>query len=712
MQILPFKKKGASDNKKEALKLADKVNSDLERYYKQFEPNWKAEENLYYGDIFNNPKDHKPYENYAFQTIEDITAILTDSDPVPVVKTNDTTKKDQVNNLGESLKYVFKDQCISMKRTQAIKNGLVSAPGYIYVDYDHNANNGDGQNTLEVLRRDQAYLDGAASDISKSRKCVIYLDRDKEWLKLKYPDKKDIIDKLHGDKTESQKNRPQYETRDFGDTRHRNKVPNTYKDDDLLRLRIVYVKDYSVVKIPEKETIEELKQESEALSQGDSPDVNLYQDHKMHIEAHATELEILYRSLGLETGAGIEAAAQVAEQMQEKSEVDLGETVIKIKLLEDHIEAHGVLIEENPKGVKQKYPGAWRVIESIDNKLLRDGKHRHNHLRIPLAVYYGNKDGTAYGFSECKNIYDPETMRAVMAYKEFKGLQLVANPQVMVSFDSQLDKDSITNEDGAVYEVEDIHNSIKHFLPGQVSPQVENFQIKRQAALRDITGVSMPSQEKMPHHNSSGYAIQRLQNQAVGRFRLKTRLYESHSDPQLAYLICSDIMQFWVNEKILKVEDEAGDSRQVIFNPLDMADLQWEVEMQAGSMAGVDKDAFNNLLFTHLQAGLITPQIYWDNAEIPKTQNIKQAMMENDTQMQEVQAQMEQMQMQTEQINAELQGTQIENLKLKKQLEIQTNQPLLSNEENKILEQVLMEETIQQLPTDQPVEGVENEDIQ
>lgn len=712
----------AENSKKEdkteegSIRCANKVKADLDKYYKEFEPNWKAEENMFYGDIFNEAGKNKPYENLAFQTIEDITAILTDSDPVPVVKTDDPAFEQQVEVAREAMEWVFRDQSFIMKRTCAIRNGLISAPGYLFFSYDHNANNGDGANKIEVLRRDQVKLDGAVKDINEARKAWLCVDRDKEWLKLRYPSKADEIEKLHGKQMEKGDNRANRESK-ASKVEHRNRAPGIYKDDELLKLEITYKRDYSTVKISEEETLEQLQNEGAALSNGDSPDVNKWQDHDAHIEAHIMELASLYEKINLDPSVGFDDALKAAELMAQQIEgFDPNEIMVPIRLLEDHIEAHEILKKENPKGERPKYRGNWRVIEVIDNKVMRDGEHEHDHLMIPIAPYYANKDDTIYGFSEARNLFDPEAMRAVMSYKEYKGLQRVANPIVLASFDSGITEDNWTNEDGAFANVEDVNNSVRHFLPGQVSNQVGVFQEKKAQNLQTISGVNFPSQGQMPHSNASGFAISKLQNQAVGRFRLKTRLYESHSDMIAGKLLLSDIQQFWVNEKILRLQDQDNEKVQVIYNPLDMQDLRWEIEMQAGSMSGVDKDAFNSLLFSYVQAGILTPQVFFEMAELPKKERILEFLNQQDQQGQEMQAAVEQATAESntiaEQAAAQLEQVQVENLKLKAQLQQQAGADFLSPDEVKQLDEILRQEALQSLPIDQAeLTEVEPEEI-
>ena len=711
-------KKGESRDKK-TLKLSEKVENDLKKYFEHFAGNWDKETRLYYGDIWTYTTKYRPYENNAFEVIEGQVAILTDAMSSVVAKVTDDAYKEQAENLSHAIEWVYKDQNLLDLRTCAIRNGLVAAPGYLFKWYDPNCNNGDGADKIELLDWDMVYLDGAAKKIEDSRKAVFKVKRDRSWLKLRYPDKTDEIDKAKGSEKKQGFSKEGRETKDV-QSYHRMRRPANYHDDDLLTLTYVYIRDWSTTPIDEEETIKELQDEQQALLNLDSPDVNKWQDHKGHLLGHDTQRAELYAELDLPEDATFEQAEQVVEELVAANSVDemgnevpelaeqasdqFQEILLKIRLLEDHMQAHELLMRENPKGHRLKYRGGWRVIEKIEKCILRDGENQHEHNEIPLVLYYGNRDGTIYGFSDLRNIWDSENMRAVMAYKEYKGLQKIANPGVLASHDSQLTEDDWSNEDGFFLEVEDINNSIRFMQPGVISEQVHRFQQDRALSTKNITGMTDATQGKIPHPNASGHAVEKLQQQAIGRIRLKTRSHEE-SDRRLGKLIASDILQFWTHEKTLKLETKDQESTQIIFNPLEMVDLEYEIDIAHGSLAGVDKDALNTLMWGYVMQGIITPEQYFSVAEVPKSEKLMAFVEGNNQQLQEVQAQGEEIAAQAQELEIQLVEQQKENMKLRAAIDIN----LLSPEEQKALEEIQREENVEQITgvtEDQPEQGI------
>jgi len=351
--------------------------------------------------------------------------------------------------------------------------------------------------------------------------------------------------------------------------------------------------------------------------------------------------------------------------MEENPEAkELAEGLMLLKIIENHIEEHVTLQKENPKGGRLKYPGGWRVLESIQDKVLYDGASRYEHNEFPVVPFYCYKDNSIYGFSEMRNLVDPQRMQAVMEYKEYKGLQKVANPSVAVFKDSGLTKDDVTNEDGAIWEINMGSKPPTHIQPGQVSEQVSRFSQKKSDKMRDISGVNEATQGKMPSPNASGVSLERIQTQAIGRIRLKDRLNEHYSVKRMGTLIASNIVQFWTTERVLKLEDTPEGKQQLMFNPLEMEDLEYEIEIAPGSMAGVDKGAYNTMLLGLMNSQQITLEQFLEVAEIPKTDKLKELVS-------------------TEKQKAEqMQALQMENLQLKSQLAPES----LSDEELELLE--------------------------
>lgn len=663
----------SSKEKKASLDVVSEVKSDLSRYREQFEKCWKEEEDSYYGKVWKDQDGYRPVENFMFQTVESEVPILTDAYPATTVKVDDPAYLKQAENLNKAVKWVYEDQDFQLKLPMVIRSSLMSAPGFIHPYYDANAKNGQGEIVHEVVPWTGVWLHGGALFVEKAESARIELFRSRSWLKVNYPNFAKEIDSAKGEASGSNSDRGS-ETRDSGNGYAKRKRPEPYKDKNTLKLVKTFLKDYTIEPIPTEETAEQVQSELAALGSGEGMDVAKWQDHKAHIEAHLQDLEALYNELGVSSAQGFEEASKIADViLQESPESGAGDIVFKIKLLENHIEEHKVLSKENPQGGRLKYPNALRCIETVGDIVLHDGPSRDKHCEIPLVPFYCYRDSTIYGFGEIRNILDSQRMHSVLQYKEYKGLQLVMNPSIIVDQESGLTEDDVSNEDGAVYVVPQ-GTGLRHLEPGHVSTQAGNFNNERKRSIADISGVNEATQGRMPAPNASGVTVERTQQQAIGRIRLKDRQNQKYSIKRLGKLTASLILQYWTEEKTLKLEDVGGDHQQIVFNPLEMEDMEYEIDIAPGSMAGIDKDSFNAMLMQFLKGGHLTFDEVLQVGEFPRKEQILELYKQrNDT-------------------NSQLQQIQMENIKLKAQI----SPELLTPEEAQMFEDMTRQELLEQ----------------
>lgn len=664
------------DDKKSLRKVSD-VKTKLKRYREQFEKLWRDEDEAYYGDIWKNKSEFRPYENHLFSMVEREVPILTDSQGTVTFKTHKEDIKEQVSVLSKSVDWVLKQQDIELKKPMVIRNSLISAPGYLHTYYDANANNGEGEVKIEVLPWKQVYLSGEALFPEDCESARLELKRSKSWLKLNYPNYKEKIDKLKAEddiQYESSNDVEKYDTGGYA----RRSVPKEYKDENVLTLVKTYVKDYEIEPISLEETQEEINSATESLQNGEMPDTNKWQNHKAHIEyfsAKKTEIEAQIQQAQMQSQA-------LAPEQVEELEQQLQPIIFQLELIDQLLEAHEFLAKENPEGGKLKYKNGLRVIETVQECLLYDGESRDEHCEIPIIPYWCYRDGTIYGHGEIRHTLDSQRMHATMTYKEYKGLKRVANPRIIVDEETGLTEDEITNDDGAIYIIPQGTN-IRDDAPGQVSPQLNQFAIGRQQNIQDISGMNEATEGKMPSPDASGVSIERTQQQAIGRVRLKDRQNQLYSTKRLGKLVAQLIIQYWTEEKTFAL-DSGDNYEEYLYSPLEMEALEYEVEAAPGSMAGVDKSSYNYMLSTFLSQGHITFDQFLQVAEIPKKEKLRELID------------------QQEQLQQQLQALQQENIKLK----AQASPELLTDEEKAMWEEMVRQESLQQqmgVTNDQPI---------
>jgi len=203
----------------------------------------------------------------------------------------------------------------------------------------------------------------------------------------------------------------------------------------------------------------------------------------------------------------------------------------------------------------------------------------------------------------------------------------------------------------------------------------------------------------MPQGNVSGITVQKIQTQAVGRIRLKNRVLEYYSMKRLASLTASLIVNNWTEEKVLRFRSDSTKIEEVVYNPLEVEDLDYIVEISPVSMAGVDKDAVNAVYMMLLNGGHITIQEFLKVADIPKKDMIIESLAQRDqqaAQMQQIQEQAQAMQANYEDQLAQLQE---QNIKLKGAMDLgrSASVDLLSGDERKVFEKQAKEASINSL---------------
>lgn len=660
-----------------AIEVRDSVKKDVEKYYNQRKKNWKDEEELYFGKCWKNTNQYRPYENHVFPLIETAVPILTDNLPAPSVSVVDPSRIQHAKNLEKAIMWVNEDQNLPLKFPEVVRLSLTTGNGYIHPYYDFEADGGEGKEIYEVLKYNRVKLSGRTDNIEDCDKARIELSRSRDWLKLRYPEKSEELEKTSAPEPKDLDDERGKETEDSGSGYSKRDVPCDYEDDDTLKLVCTYKKDFTLEDIPEEDILKELEEEVDEIVQGVAPNLNKWQNHKRHIEAHADAINMLLENLGIPANTDFEgvyaAIEQLVQQNPEASEQFEAE-LAKIKVMFDHIEEHTMYVKLNPKGKRLKYKGGYRCIETVNDIVCYDGPNKSWHKQIPIVPFYCYRNGTIYADGMIRNIADSQRMQAVMGYKEYKGLQKVSNPEKEVNLESGLTKDDITNEDGAVYETKvGTSWTVRNLQVGQVSEQGRRFQEDRKTTMDGISGMTDPTRGELPDGRLSEVTVTKTQNQALGRIRLKDRQNHYYSLRRLSKLVASDIIQHWTTEKVLEIEGEGDNMMQIIFNPLEIQDLEFDIKATAGNMSGIDKDAFNAFASQLLNAQKITFSQFAEIIDMPKAAKLKEFAQQNDQITQQAQASAQ-----------EMEALRLENIKLKEAL----SPALLSNEENKALEEV------------------------
>lgn len=698
------------DTSKSALELVNEVKQELSSYRQPFEGPWKEYDDAYYGKQHKTGENVKSVKNHIFKIIEGEIPVLTDSMPGTQVTAASEEMQGAADILEKSIKWVYHDQNLQLKLATLMRSALTSAPGYLYVYYDADADQGDGKICYKQVPWKSVYLDGNAQTIEDSEKFRFELPMRRDALARTWPEKKDELLKANGGKANSFGDSNGFETKDVASENKELGKPKAHTAKDIVTYAETWVKSYDLEDIPAEETQEDLATEQEQLRTGEAPNIKKWENHNEHEAAHKQLRGELLQVVGLPPEASFEEAQQIVEQLLQnnpEAAEQFKEGLLALKVIDNHLEEHEELKKLNPSGQRPKYKDGWRVIKSVEKIVLYDGPNPEENGQIPLVPFYCYKDDTIYGFGEVKNILNAQRTLNDVDFREFENLKNVSNSGWVADFEAEIPEGTLTNAPGLVV-TKKRGTEVRRLEPGTVSPQLEQRKQSDAMAMDSLAGQNEQTMNgEMPVGNASGVAVRKSQLQAVGRIRLKDRQLQHYSMKRLALITGSLILNHWTQEKVLRLRGDGFNIEQFYFNPIEMQDLEYIVEMSPGSMAGIDKDQLNAFYLSMMQMQAITPLMFLTVAEIPKKEMLIEMLKEQDQQaqqMQEMQAQIQQAQQQYETQIAEL---QTQNIKLKGALDLgrSANVELLSGEEKKVFEQQNKLSAIDNLVSQEELQG-------
>jgi hypothetical protein len=324
-------------------------------------------------------------------------------------------------------------------------------------------------------------------------------------------------------------------------------------------------------------------------------------------------------------------------------------------LIEDHNRIHEQYEKINPNSERPKYENNLRLVIKIGNCIVYDGDPPVNDGMIPLVPFYCYKDEKSiWGTGEVKNILPAQKSFNEMDNAEYESLHLTSNPGWKMSADAGVDPASITNKRGKVYVINK-GAEFSRLEPGLTSPQLSQRKNSDQQFMQIITGMNEASQGRADGGVTAARAIERLQQQTNGRLRLKSLSLALYSMPRLGKLVASRNAKYWTTERFMRVTDSStGQVKLVKFDPEQVRDLEYDVRVTQGTLAGTDKEAQAEVMAAYVEKGWLPPKVYFQIVDVPNKAKVLEALEEADQQK----AMLEQLAIENEQLKAMINGAQ------------------------------------------------------
>jgi hypothetical protein len=649
----------SNSEKKEPIELVKEVKKELSDYREPYEKEWRESDNAYYGKQHKTGEGVKPVKNHIFKIIEGEVPILTDSMPGTQVDADVAEKQVDAEILNKAISYVYRDQNLPLILPTLMRKALTSAPGYLYAFFNPDADGGEGKIEYRQLPWENVWLDGNAQTIEQAKRAHIEIPMRRGAIARTWPEKsKEILGVQSKAESQSNLNSGEYEDRDNSSEGGSRGKPAHHKAKDIVNYCETWIESFDLEDIPQEDTAEEIARERQQFVSKDVPNIGKWENHAAHKEDHLAQRAELLAQINLPGDAPFEMVSQTVDGLlqQNPQAEGLGDILLSVKLIDNHLEEHAEMEKLNPTGQRPKYKDGWRLIKSVGSVILYDGPNpdeREGIGHIPLVLFYGYKDDTIYGFSEVKNLLDPQRTLNDVDFREIEGLRVNTNPHWVVDHEAEVDENTLTNEPGIVIKKAK-GTEVSRRDPGQVSPQLERRKLTDAEFIEDVSGINRESQGNMAA-SASGIAIQKLQTQAIGRIRLKDRYLQYYSMRRLAIVTAHLILVHWTSEKQFRLRSDNSQIEDVVFDPIKMQDLGYTISVSPGSMAGLDKDALNAFFLQLLDKQHITFEDFLAVAEFPKKELLLTRLkerMEQDKTLQQLQEELEALKME----NASLLG--------------------------------------------------------
>lgn len=594
-------------------------------------------------------------------------------DPMPttaVLAHDEENFSDHATVLEAGKKHVYRQQNIFLKDVKSIRGMLKTGWAYQYVDFDPDGERGEGSVTVVNKNRKQVMVDPTTDDLDEARYAIIESPISKDDLKRRFPKTyEEALEQPLKDQFIFAGKKGKRENQNL--FAGQGKKVDRYDSEDMTFIEDYWLKDYTLEAIPDDETQIQLTEESAQLQQGINPDITKWEDHEAHINGHREQKAIIVsEALQLPPEA-------ITEQDIEALKANSPEIALILNIIDDHIEMHLSYIEsmdQEEVGKRPKYPNNLRLVVKTGKVIHFDGAPDIDDGLIPLVPFECYKDeGPAEGI--IKNIIPMQKTINELDEKELKGLKVATNPGWAVDEESGVDPDTLTDEDGLVVTKKQGTEATR-LQPGVVSTQLEQRSRREYEAMNRIEGTGETVFGEAPKGDPSGIMLRRLQQQALGRIRLKSHMIAS-AIYRRDILICSRIMKKWSTERKLRTEDEAGNIKFIKFDPKFMRDFTYELSFPQASTLENDPEVIAQTYKEMLANGQITLKEYAILANLPKKQELLKMLNERD----EAAAAMQELQVANEELQKQM-------LMMKANLAPQ----LVTPEEGKVIEQLALQE--------------------
>lgn len=257
-------------------------------------------------------------------------------------------------------------------------------------------------------------------------------------------------------------------------------------------------------------------------------------------------------------------------------------------------------MEESPKTeqmTRKKYPRGRKIIVA-NGVLLYDSDPEtgfgYLDYRIPMAKLVDHiMPREFWGQGEVKQLMGPQMMYNKIISYMLDVLVITGNPVWIVSSDSGVYPENIINAPGAVIEKNpgsEVRREDGASLPGYLLSMAQL--VKEQ--FDEVSGINAVSKGLTPN-NTSGIAVQQLQEASQTKLRLKARNMEKFLK-QVGSMMVSRILQFYSLPRIERITGKQGVEQYFKFSVDSITDESGQVQQYVANVQQLQTDEFGNVI--------------------------------------------------------------------------------------------------------------------
>lgn len=608
-------------------------------------------ERFYKSEHWANGNQKKSVKNFIFSIVEDELPVLCDSIPTTDIISTDEDEEsmESAKCLESAVQFSYESGDIPLKVPLTIRDSLKTGTGYIYVDWNQEAEKGQGSVSYTVKNWRSILIDPMCANIDDADFVIIECPMRKSEIERLYPAVKSsdleqvesnmLINETNSISSGTNGNENHWTLENSSDKK------NKYSGRDIFLVDECWLKDYSLEDLDENETLKQIDEEKEQIVNGINPDVSEYEDHEAHLLGHELQLKELVAAAmsapteeigvdGLPTGNIIQGAAipidSITDEMIEDARTLSPELGLIIEVSLDHQRTHENIRNPRTEGKRPKYPDNIRLVIKLGSTILYDGAPDCEDGMVPLVPFFCYKESDSFdAIGEIENLIKAQMSYNEMDQNELKGLLLTQNGGWIIDADSEVDPDSLTNEIGMVI-TKKSGSLVERIQVAPVSPQLEQRKNADRDAMTALSGINRQVSGEAPKSVVAGFAIDKLREQAIGRIKLKSRFVDLYSMKRLAKLTASRIIKYWSQERLLRLYDNDGNLKTVKYDPSKMQNLNYDIKILPSSMAGMDKSSIYKMLSEQVQLGIIPAKTFIRTVDMPYKSMILKDLEEND----------------------------------------------------------------------------------